>query len=244
VILYELLTGRPPFVGADPLDVLARAAAEAPARPRRLNAQVPVDLETICLKCLQKAAAQRYLSADALADDLRRFLDGQPILARPLSLRERFDRWCRQPQRIRDAVVVAWGFFMLFCGVPLLGLVLVIGGWIPVQQLGVAIGYLSGYIVGLGMPWGWVAWRSARRDPRALWLGLSLPFAFLAYRFLSLAELIPTGGLVENNSPEPTFYALIGIQLLFVAIQVGSFAVALLAFQANRHRPGFVPVYE
>jgi WD40 repeat protein len=95
-ILYEMLTGRPPFQGAGALETLEQLRFREPVSPRSLVATVPADLETICLKCLRKDPGRRYASALALAEDLERFRAGEPIQARPVSTRERAGKWVRR----------------------------------------------------------------------------------------------------------------------------------------------------
>jgi tetratricopeptide (TPR) repeat protein len=95
-ILYECLTGRPPFKAATVLETLELARTREPLPVRQSQPGVPRDLETICLKCLEKTPARRYDSAEELADDLVRFREGRPIAARPVSRAERLRRWARR----------------------------------------------------------------------------------------------------------------------------------------------------
>ena len=95
-ILFHLLTGRTPFTGTSATEILHLAINAAPPSPRLLNPAVPRDLETICLKCIEKSPESRYATARELADDLRRFLAGENIVARPIPPPVRFARWARR----------------------------------------------------------------------------------------------------------------------------------------------------
>jgi serine/threonine protein kinase/WD40 repeat protein len=103
-ILYCLLTGRPPFQSASPLDTLKQVLEQEPVAPRQLNLHVPLDLETIALKCLEKRPGQRYAAARGIADELQRYLDGRPIVARPISSVERVWRWCRRNRSVAGLI--------------------------------------------------------------------------------------------------------------------------------------------
>lgn len=99
-VLYQMLTARPPFITDRPLETVMQVINNEPVAPRQLQPAIPVDLETICLKSLQKDPAQRYDSCEAMADDLRRFLNGEPILARPVGRLQQLYRWCRRNPKI------------------------------------------------------------------------------------------------------------------------------------------------
>lgn len=112
--LYCCLTCRPPFQGVSPVETLMQVIHDDVIPPRRLNKQVPLDLETICLKCLEKDPSQRYVSAAAVAEDLKRFLCDQPIVARPVSRLEQSWRWCRRNRK--EALLLAF-VSMLMIGI-------------------------------------------------------------------------------------------------------------------------------
>jgi tetratricopeptide (TPR) repeat protein len=130
--LYALVTGRPPFQAATALDTIIQVLSDEPVPLRQLNASVPRDLETMCLKCLEKDPARRYPSAQAFADDLGRYLAGEPIVARPATPLERAVKWGRRKPAI--AALSA-----LVCLVTSLGLGGVLWQWREaVQARGIA----------------------------------------------------------------------------------------------------------
>ncbi len=119
-ILYELLTGRPPFVGVQPLEVLAQVVNDEPIPPSKLIRPIAKDLQTICLKCLEKNPKRRYATAAALADDLDRYLTGQPIVGRRVSRLERVRRWCRRNPMKTAAASLFTGLLIMVASVSML----------------------------------------------------------------------------------------------------------------------------
>jgi eukaryotic-like serine/threonine-protein kinase len=130
-ILYHLLTGRPPFEGPSLPEVLRLVVDEVPLSPRRLRPEVALDLEIICLKALRKESAARYGSAQALAEDLDRWLAGRPVVARPVSPAERLGLWCRRRPALSGALAL--------CG--LLLVTLAVGG--PLAAVSIQRGRLA-----------------------------------------------------------------------------------------------------
>ena len=121
-VLYALLTGKAPFAGDSVIDILTMVKEQPPVPPRKLNARVPRDLEVICLKCLEKDPRRRYLTAQAVAEDLRASLENRPILARPAGLLERSVKWARR----RPAIAALSALVVL---VSLLGIGGILAQW-------------------------------------------------------------------------------------------------------------------
>jgi len=123
-ILYECLTGQPPFKGESLLETLEQVRTKEPAPPSRLQLKLPRDLETICLKCLRKEPEKRYSSGAELADELGRFLNGEPILARPVGRGEQLIKWAR-----RKPAVAALGASVVFLVLAGSTAAAVLAGW-------------------------------------------------------------------------------------------------------------------
>jgi eukaryotic-like serine/threonine-protein kinase len=115
-ILYELLTGRPPFKAETPMDTLRQVLADGPVPLSRFHLKVPRDLNTICMKCLQKEPHKRYRTALVLGEDLDRFLHNRPIHARRTSSSERLWRWCRRNPAVAVLIASVAGLLLLLAG--------------------------------------------------------------------------------------------------------------------------------
>lgn len=114
--LYHSLSGRPPFQAATSIATMRQVLAEDPVNLRQLNAAVDIELETICMKCLEKEPERRFESAQVLADELQRYLKGEPILSRPLSQAQRVKRWCRRNPMIATSLGGVAGSILIALG--------------------------------------------------------------------------------------------------------------------------------
>ena len=232
-ILYECLTGRPPFQAEALLDTLEQVRHREPAPVRQLQPSVPRDLDTICLKCLAKEPPRRYATARELADDLGRFLQGRPILARPSSLLDRLTRWCQRPERVpfagRLAIVVhgalaAWKLLAVF----LIGLGI---GIVPRDAQECVIQIL-GLIAFLNVPQIWVGFAVLARWPPALWIGTMLALFHLGFASACfVTSLLTFGGLLDDPNLR---WLLFCILIIPACITLLAYIVALLAQRACR----------
>jgi len=121
-ILYELLTGRPPFREENPVDTLLNVRSRAPALPRQLNPRVPRELELICLKCLAKSPSERYATAEGLAADLERYARGEALSVRPPHLGQRLWGWTRRQPALASRLGALAAFYGVFLGMDLVEL--------------------------------------------------------------------------------------------------------------------------
>lgn len=184
-ILYELLAGRPPFRAATPLDTLLQVIENDPAPIRLMNPQVDRDLETICLKCLEKDPAHRYQSASLLAEDLERYLAGDPISVRSINTLERLTRTLQRSQI--DAGFEAWGTILLLFAVIVLASQVVLFAVISTKQpelLVHAVQSVQFLFMGLVLwrfrPPQMLAMNAARKNLWSIWIGFLIACGLVA----------------------------------------------------------------
>jgi WD40 repeat protein len=196
-ILFEWLTGQPPFRGSDVLGTLAMVVGNEPPRPRSLNPRVDRDLETICLKCLEKDPQRRYASAAAVAEDLDRWQRGEPILARPIRWPGRVRRWCRRKPALAGvtflAVLSTFG-----------ALALVAYGYVAQNEA-----YCRSMLqtIELYRTWGRIeAARSELRESKShFWFGLDPEWRGAALQVAATAEIRPLRQVRIGVSPKDEF---------------------------------------
>jgi serine/threonine-protein kinase len=232
-ILYATLTGRPPFRGDSVLETIERVRDEAPESPRKLNDRVDRDLETVCLKCLEKDPSQRYESARELAEDLERWLHGEPIAARPSGFLHRVSLWSRRPARVRDAGMLGMIVGLMFTIWASSALFLLATGGFQPQRPRQLVLYIVGWICGIYLPLVVAGWNTIARRQWALWLGIWSAASFAALMVAdALGYRFDQGGVY--NGRDPALYLAINLFFLMVMIVIGcSYAIAIHAAYAN-----------
>jgi tRNA A-37 threonylcarbamoyl transferase component Bud32 len=247
-ILYECLTGRPPFKAATSAETLMQVVDKETVRPKQLNAQVPADLEAVCLKCLEKQPHRRYAAAAALADDLNRYLDGQATHARPRNFLARGKLWCRHPARVRDAGAVAALMMVVLTWWVCLGVLFHAfrvwgrGEFWPVTSAPVpqpaqyAVLHLVAVTGGITLPLFFIGVGTLRGKVSALWAGLIVSFLDVALLAACLAgspllDLVDVAGLYRQPEVRVPLFALLTVILSVVLV---AYLLALIAHRANR----------
>jgi hypothetical protein len=230
VILYELLTGEVPFRGNVRM-MLHQVLNDEPTAPRRLNDQAPRDLEAICLKAMNKEPAQRYPSARDLADDLRRFLGGQPVTARGQSALDRAWRWMRRPDRIRDAGVVLIAVAVIRAAIALFvlaALVILLSRRPAEGEAFVALGFTAGLCVVQF----WLGIRTLQRDLVALWAALAVTLVYLTTRLIGVGRAFSNPSYLDHPLD---LFTLPFLHATIYSVQLGACVLALMAYYANRN---------
>lgn len=226
-ILYQLLTHRPVVDGETTFDILERVRNQEPVPPSRIRSSVPRDLEIICLKCLQKDPLHRYQTAGELAADLRRFLNGEPIAGRPLSLAQRFGRWVRRPQRVRDAGLV---IAMVNVGVALWTVIstaaLIIWNVVPTDVPGQMMLQAVALASVLHLPLVFLGWKIANGSRGALHLTFGIITALALFLVACLEKWVtPPFGTAYNDS-----FALTTVFILLLIMSIGQLILLTFAW--------------
>ena len=246
-ILYECLTGRPPFAAENPLDAVFQVVSDEPVPPRHVRAGIPRDLEAVCLKCLEKDPRRRYPTAAALADDLDRFLRFDPVAARRLGLRKRLAWWCLHPDRVRDAGAFSIFLMMVITAWALTGLAVQAAGpgpaSDPVRPDFTVVNFVAA-VEGLFLPLFFVGLGAIRGKVAALWAGLAVSAGGggLVLAALAGAEAL-TGHLEAGRvlaTPQLRFAAL-GFPAVLFGLTGGTYLIALVAYYYGWHGAGLTP---
>lgn len=235
-ILYELLSGQPPFFGECLAELLDQVRHDSPRGLRDNDGDVPRDLETICLKCLSKSPTERYPSATALADDLERFLNGATISAKPPGILQRVSQWSRRPERIGQAGVVALVNAVVASGPVVAGVWLVATEGLsfpdPQQTL---LGLVKIFLL-YCVPQCLIGLFTLRGSRWALWAGALAPIVLVFYVTGIVFGAIDTGGFIGKSEQDRSLLLtveMLGLGLLFV--EFAAYVPALNAYYAKQH---------
>src|SRR5262249_310581 len=184
-----------------------------PVQPGRIQPRLPRNLDAICLKCLEKDPRRRYASAEALADDLRRFRVGEAVRARPANLLARAWLWCHRPNRVREAGVLATFLATFFLVYELLGFLGLALGRMPAARHGEAEWYLAMNILFVSLPTLLIGLGTLRKKLIALWAGaVQSVLHVVVSRALGWQDIFgfefDYGGMIPSFEARSPFFAL------------------------------------
>jgi hypothetical protein len=233
VMLYEVLAGQPPFTGSAPLEVLDQVRNAEPPPLRQHRPDAPRDLETICLRCLQKRPEDRYASTGELADDLQRFLDGREINARPVSIWQRAVRVCEQQQRIREAGLTVIAVHAAVVVSMLLTLCMIHAGNVIERPAGFS---LTGWslpplfsMASFHVPMIYVGWMLMERRTWAAWFSMVAGLVLALGALLFIVGIVPAG--MTDWDEIPGFRIFYPMMAVLLAVQTAMSGVALMALR-------------
>jgi tRNA A-37 threonylcarbamoyl transferase component Bud32 len=236
VILFELLTGELPFRGNRRM-LLLQVMGDEPPSPRKLNGRVPRDLETICLKCLEKQPGKRFQSARVLGEDLRRYLHGEPIASRPVSMAEKIWRWyrCNSNAAIITAGALTVANALLLTVWGLIGVAFVLLNSYPMKHRHLAAAQLLGVIVLYYVPWLIIGLRTLNGSRLSLYLGTFFSVLSLLHALLMMLGWNSSVFLSMEIMEEARANVFFRVQLmsLLVCIAATVFAAHVFAVAAG-----------
>jgi serine/threonine-protein kinase len=228
--LYALLAGRPPFQAATVAETLYQVKYLEPVPPRQLNPAIDQDLETITLTCVHKEPERRYPTAVAMAEDLRRYLQNEPIQARPIGTCDRVRRWCRRPERMRDAGIfslIVAAVFAIWC---LSGFATLAFGSIAIERPPQAW-FTVGLDFCIALVSLWVGRGALAKRPFPLWVGLAVTTSGLAFSLACLLGLdFDGGGLMKDATLRIVLFSLFSA---LATVAVLTYVIALVAYYAD-----------
>jgi hypothetical protein len=233
VILYELLIGQVPFGDENVLVTLEQVRSAEPVPPRRLRAELERDLETICLTCLRKQPGQRYASAHALAQDLRRFLRKERIEARPIGVVARVSSWCRRRERMRDAGLLTLVIGIISVVNMAFALLVIAGKVLAPDDSSLLLRHVLITLVILTGPAFVIGPRMLARRLSALWLGMLLAPVYTGY-MATLSEFTSLRLGEMNGHRDPLLQlALASLAFFLLGVQFVATVIALFAYYAQ-----------